>query len=84
MPRAIRLAGHDGQSGRAGQGASRVARSTGTTLWVAAERRALFEPALRRRMKSLVDIVRGRLEGLGPVTAAQIAESLGPHERRRS
>ena len=26
---------------------------------------------------SLVDIVRGRLEGLGPVTAAQIAGSLG-------
>jgi ATP-dependent helicase Lhr and Lhr-like helicase len=42
-------------------------------LWVAAERRALFE-ALD---DSLVDIVRGRLEGLGPITAAQIAGSLG-------
>jgi ATP-dependent Lhr-like helicase len=42
-------------------------------LWVAAERRALFA-ALD---DSLVDIVRGRLEGLGPVTAAQIAGSLG-------
>jgi ATP-dependent helicase Lhr and Lhr-like helicase len=41
-------------------------------VWVAAERRALFE-ALD---ESLVDIVRGRLEGLGPVTAAQIADSL--------
>jgi ATP-dependent Lhr-like helicase len=43
------------------------------TLWVAAERRALFEAP----DDSLVDIVRGRLEGLGPITAAQIAGSLG-------
>ena len=42
-------------------------------VWVAAERRALFESP----DESLVDIVRGRLEGLGPVTAAQIADSLG-------
>ena len=45
-------------------------------VWVAAERRALFA-ALE---DSLVDIVRGRLEGLGPVTAAQIADSLGLNE----
>ncbi len=43
------------------------------SVWVAAERRALFESM----DESLVDIVRGRLEGLGPSTAAQIAESLG-------
>jgi ATP-dependent Lhr-like helicase len=42
-------------------------------IWVAAERRALFESL----DDSLVEIVRGRLEGLGPVTAQQIAESLG-------
>jgi ATP-dependent Lhr-like helicase len=42
-------------------------------LWVAAERRALFHSL----DESLVEIVRGRLEGLGPVTAAQIADSLG-------
>jgi ATP-dependent Lhr-like helicase len=42
-------------------------------LWVATERRALFPPC----DASLVDIVRGRLEGLGPVTAASIADSLG-------
>jgi ATP-dependent Lhr-like helicase len=42
-------------------------------VWVAAERRALFESP----EESLVEIVRGRLEGLGPVTAAQIADSLG-------
>jgi len=41
-------------------------------FWVAAERLALFQPEL-----VLVDIVRGRLEGLGPVTVPQIAASLG-------
>jgi ATP-dependent Lhr-like helicase len=40
-------------------------------LWVAAERLPLFDPDL-----ILVDIVRGRLEGLGPVTVSQIAGSL--------
>jgi ATP-dependent helicase Lhr and Lhr-like helicase len=45
-------------------------------LWVAAERRALFESL----DDSLVDIVRGRLEGLGPVNAAQIAVSLSVSE----
>jgi ATP-dependent helicase Lhr and Lhr-like helicase len=57
---------------------SRVARiSVGQRdVWVAAERRALFESP----DESLVDIVRGRLEGLGPVTAAQIAASLGSSE----
>ncbi len=42
-------------------------------LWVAAERRGLFESL----DDSIVDVVRGRLEGLGPVTAVQIAGSLG-------
>jgi len=51
---------------------SRIALQT-RSLWVAAERRALFE-ALD---DSLVDIVRGRLEGLGPITALAIADSLG-------
>jgi ATP-dependent helicase Lhr and Lhr-like helicase len=48
------------------------------SLWVAAERRSLFETP----DDSLVDIVRGRLEGLGPVTAAQIAAPLGASEAR--
>ena len=48
----------------------------GAALWVAAERRALFEPAPVSD-ESLVEIVRGRLEGLGPVTASAIADSLG-------
>src|SRR5882672_10292559 len=44
-------------------------------VWVATERRALFEP-LPVSDESLVEIVRGRLEGLGPVTASAIADSL--------
>jgi ATP-dependent Lhr-like helicase len=44
-------------------------------LWVATERRALFEPGPVSD-ESLVEIVRGRLEGLGPVTAAAIGNSL--------
>ena len=53
----------------------RVPRENGV-LWTAVERRALFESL----DESLVDIVRGRLEGLGPVTAAQIAISLSVSE----
>jgi len=44
-----------------------------TALWVATERRALFPPD----EAAWVEIVRGRLEGLGPVTATSIANSLG-------
>jgi ATP-dependent Lhr-like helicase len=54
---------------------TRIPRPNGA-LWTAAERRALFESL----DDSLVDIVRGRLEGLGPVTAAQIAVSLSVSE----
>jgi ATP-dependent Lhr-like helicase len=42
-------------------------------LWVAAERRALFEPVSD---ESRVEIVRGRLEGLGPVTMDALAQPL--------
>jgi ATP-dependent Lhr-like helicase len=53
----------------------RVARLAweGAAVWVATERRALFEPVSD---ESMVEIVRGRLEGLGPVTASAIAASL--------
>jgi ATP-dependent helicase Lhr and Lhr-like helicase len=51
--------------------------AAGRVLWVAAERRALFEPTLPSSDESLTEIVRGRLEGLGPVTASAIADSLG-------
>ena len=52
------------------------ARPADPVLWVAAERRALFEPAPVSD-ESLVEIVRGRLEGLGPIAASAIADSLG-------
>jgi ATP-dependent Lhr-like helicase len=45
-------------------------------LWVATEKRALFEPAVPASAAALVEIVRGRLEGLGPVNASAIADSL--------
>jgi ATP-dependent helicase Lhr and Lhr-like helicase len=44
-------------------------------LWVATERRALFEPSPPTD-EALVEIVRGRLEGLGPVIVSAIAVSL--------
>jgi ATP-dependent Lhr-like helicase len=47
-----------------------------TIAWTAAERAVLFEP-LPPSDESLVEIVRGRLEGLGPVTASAIADSVG-------
>jgi ATP-dependent Lhr-like helicase len=53
----------------------RLSAGRGVIVWVAAERRALFEP-LPASDESLVEIVRGRLEGLGPVTASAIADSL--------
>jgi ATP-dependent Lhr-like helicase len=43
--------------------------------WVASERRALFEPNPVSD-EALVEIVRGRLEGLGPVTPSAVADSL--------
>jgi len=49
--------------------------AAGPVFWVATERRALFEPAPASD-ESLVEIVRGRLEGLGPVAASAIAGSL--------
>jgi ATP-dependent Lhr-like helicase len=55
----------------------RVARIAwdGAVVWVAAERRTLFEP-VPVSDESLIEIVRGRLEGLGPVTASALAETL--------
>src|SRR5579859_1241623 len=46
-------------------------------LWANADQRALFEPRTPASDEALVAIIRGRLEGLGPVTAAQLAEPLG-------
>ena len=47
------------------------------TLWVNTDQRGLFEPQTPSSDEALVAIVRGRLEGLGPVTAAQLAQPLG-------
>ena len=51
--------------------------SKGGAVWVATERRTLFEPSLPSSEESLTEIVRGRLEGLGPVSAQSVADSLG-------
>jgi ATP-dependent helicase Lhr and Lhr-like helicase len=49
----------------------------GRPLWVATERRAWFEPRVPSSDEALVEIVRGRLEGVGPSSASAIAESIG-------
>ncbi|MEA3151374.1 MAG: ATP-dependent helicase Lhr and Lhr-like helicase, partial [Gammaproteobacteria bacterium] len=62
----------------AAQGRVRAVQGGGQSrLWVAVERLALFEPRLPSSDESLLDIVRGRLEGLGPVTASSVARSMG-------
>jgi ATP-dependent helicase Lhr and Lhr-like helicase len=53
----------------------RLSRAAHPVVWVAAERRSLFEHSPPAD-EALVEIVRGRLEGLGPVTASAIGESL--------
>ncbi|HEX4151354.1 MAG TPA: DEAD/DEAH box helicase [Steroidobacteraceae bacterium] len=55
----------------------RVGSSGGWPLWVAVERRSLFEPLVPSSEEAMVEIVRGRLEGLGPTTALAIAASAG-------
>jgi ATP-dependent Lhr-like helicase len=54
----------------------RMSLSERVNLWVATERKQLFE-STPVSDEALVDCVRGRLEGLGPVTAEQIGDSLG-------
>jgi ATP-dependent helicase Lhr and Lhr-like helicase len=51
--------------------------ATGGVLWAAVERRAWFEPAIPSSEAALTQIVRGRLEGVGPTTPEAIADSLG-------
>jgi ATP-dependent helicase Lhr and Lhr-like helicase len=55
----------------------RLADGAGRPLWVATERRALFEPRVPSSDEALVEIVRGRLEGVGPSSARVIADSIG-------
>ncbi|HUK02843.1 MAG TPA: DEAD/DEAH box helicase [Steroidobacteraceae bacterium] len=56
------------------QAQGRVLGLSAPVLWIATERRALFESADEA---ALIEIVRGRLEGSGPVTAAALAATLG-------
>jgi ATP-dependent Lhr-like helicase len=55
----------------------RIAAAGRAVLWVPVDRRGLFEPEVPSSSESLVEIVRGRLEALGPVNAAALAQSLG-------
>ena len=72
--------------GRArGAGPRRAARRRCGTSAVGGGRAARAVRAARPASdESLIEIVRGRLEGLGPVTARRIAESLGIAARRGS
>jgi ATP-dependent Lhr-like helicase len=55
----------------------RVSAGAGlASLWIAAERRAWFEPSVPASAAALVEILRGRLEALGPVSAAELAAPL--------
>ncbi len=54
-----------------------ISAAAGVHLWVPVERRALFEPEVPACPEALLAIVRGRLEGLGPVSAAALASPLG-------
>jgi ATP-dependent Lhr-like helicase len=49
----------------------------GARLWVAAERQRLFAPEVPASDAALVEILRGRLQGLGPQSAAALAAPLG-------
>jgi ATP-dependent Lhr-like helicase len=55
----------------------RVAKLEGRGLYAAVERIPLLTAALEPKTEALREVVRGRLEGLGPTTAAEIAATLG-------
>jgi len=57
--------------------ALRLCTQAGGAIWIAAERRALFEPAIPASEEALIEIVRGRLGGLGPTSVESLAGSLG-------
>jgi ATP-dependent Lhr-like helicase len=56
---------------------AKIGAPDGGQLWVAVERRSLFEPQLPSSDEAMTEIVRGRLEGSGPITPRAIAESSG-------
>ena len=57
-------------------GGTGTGAGAGVAFWVTVERRGLFEPQIPSSDTALVEIVRGRLEGLGPVTVSRVAQSL--------
>jgi ATP-dependent helicase Lhr and Lhr-like helicase len=58
---------------RAQQRVTRLETSS-AAIWIAIERSSLFQPISET---ALIEIIRGRLEGLGPVTAASLAQAIG-------
>src|SRR6202453_299191 len=56
---------------------AKIGAPDGGQLWVAVDRRSLFEPQLPSSDEAMTEIVRGRLEGSGPITPRAIAESSG-------
>jgi ATP-dependent Lhr-like helicase len=56
---------------------ARIFAPDGRELWVAVERRSLFEPQIPSSDEAVTEIVRGRLEGSGPITARAIAAAAG-------
>jgi ATP-dependent Lhr-like helicase len=56
---------------------ARIPAPDARELWVATERRSWFEPRIPSSDEAMTEIVRGRLEGSGPVTARAIAAAAG-------
>jgi ATP-dependent Lhr-like helicase len=56
---------------------ARIPAPDARELWVATERRSWFEPKIPSSDEAMAEIVRGRLEGSGPVTARAIASAAG-------
>jgi ATP-dependent Lhr-like helicase len=54
----------------------RIAGNEHAVFWVGIDRRDWFEPQVPASDLALIEIVRGRLEGSGPVTASSVAASL--------
>jgi ATP-dependent Lhr-like helicase len=67
---------HAWLTGLAQQGRVTRLRTPQATLWVAAERTSQFQH-LPDDTEALAEVLRGRLEGLGPVTEATLAAPLG-------
>jgi len=56
---------------------ARIPAADGRYLWVALERRSWFEPQIPSSDAAMTEIVRGRLEGSGPIAPHALAASAG-------